>query len=276
MIYCPQCGKPNEENVQFCGECGAAIAAAAAAATQISAPQPVTAAFEIPESKIAYPMYKKIKGYAFYFIAVCFLYTLFSVVTIEGKGFESGRNMFSGGGGNGAKGTVNFSGFQLLFGKMPSFKVSEISNGKTHNEITNDVLNMQTGGRDEKLMRTPLFFRVSYYLLLVGMVLYAFGIWGPDKRKNYILGSLGKVIAFISAASIIWIFNDFENWAEKAKSLSSIVGENVTIDISSSGSLGLWGLVLAFGFLSVDYMIPNLQNIIAKAKNIEFKQIETA
>ena len=114
-MYCPQCGKPNEDNVQFCAHCGATLAEES---SPVEEPSPAEASsvaeepsqeyahvhdemeptysatadddFKMPESRITHPLYVKIKGYIFYFIAACFLYTLFAVVSVEGRGSEGG------------------------------------------------------------------------------------------------------------------------------------------------------------------------------------------
>src|SRR5437868_4255419 len=311
-MYCTECGEENVDGVRFCIECGAPMIDENsqqikpdplsgnitphdhAASLLDKSPQETNTTYSlapvdnesgyleaydeeeppIPESAINHPIYHQIKKYIVYFIAACFLYSLFWTVTVEGSGDES--RSFMDKGKNTVSGAIRFSGFQLLMGSIPNYSFTETRHGHSMKSETNDDIKYdKLTDSQRQMLRTPLFFRMPYYFLIIGLGLYAFGVYGnTDARKRFVIGSIGKVVAFISAAALVWVFNDFENFGERLQKLYMIQGKEVAIDIDSYGSMGLWGLIIAMGFLVLDYMMLNLGGLTSRLQQIKFKNIE--
>lgn len=234
----------------------------------------MTESLAVPEPGIDHPVYHKFKKYIFYFIAICFLYTFYCVVTVTGDFTESGR--FDGGERMNGYGNFSFSGTQLLFGQMPTFKIGSVREDRIREEHTNKDLGKEEFSKQErKLMRTPLFFRMPYILLLIGIGLYAWSVYHRDRQTAFVMGSIGTVMSFFSAISILWVFHDFEKIADTVQKVAFMFGQGISVNVESSGSLGVWGLIIAFGALLVDYLIINLGRFPAMIRGIEFNKAKT-
>jgi hypothetical protein len=291
MKYCHQCGTQNENDAVFCASCGAkqtsALVTGNSSGFATSEPQPEIKADPVmPEAYVPGPLPQsgipvppngpvsnlvKLKGYLIYIIMACFLYSMFSAVNINVTG-----GSYDGGDMDGMRGSFHYNGWHMLTGALPKFNVSEMRNGRVRGrEYTNADLEVASIRSTQRaLLRLPLYFRMPFYLLLIGLVCYFISIFGMEPSKNYFLNSFSKAISFIGVAGIVWIFGEFGVWADKIRSITSVVGERVSIDMDVNFSIGVWGLLLSLGFLLGEYMYNNIAPLFKNLKSIELKPVQ--
>lgn len=246
MIYCANCGTPLPDDAAFCGNCGTKTGTAEPVAETTSpGAAPTTDLFPVIPSQrtgiFEHPNWLTIKKYIVYFMAACFLWTLFNVFTVK-------YNM-SGWRDEPTSARSRVAGYNLLFGSLPNIYVTE--EGETKN-VTAEA-NEDLRGPGKRMARVPMILRIAYWVFLVGFILYAVSVFDNGPKKQW-LYSVGMVTAFLGLLSVYMTYNDIERKIRSALNMFGGLWGGGGITFSLGFTIGFWGLFLSFLLLMFEYI----------------------
>lgn len=267
-MYCPNCGTLNDDDALFCSSCGTSLKETAGKNQQIEPgpdflPEPE---YEPqPEKGITHPLWQTIKGYLLYVIIAGFLFTLFSLVTVRFAIREDGEM---------SSGYAKLNGLTMFSGALP-----KIYNDQER-RVMNSEITLGLSREEKQLVRTPLAFRVSYIILTLGIIFYLFTVFVYVQPHQRYLNSIARMICLLSAFSILWVYNDFENWEQRILSYNYYsTRDELMLNIESNYSLGFWAIFLSYLILGIDYVAGVItmafKQVVEQSKNIKIKKIQT-
>jgi hypothetical protein len=235
MIYCATCGSGLPDEALFCSTCGTKTGTvsppAATAETELFTipTQPRPGVFDNPN-------WQAMKKYMIWFMLACFLWTIFNVFTLRANtnydyDEEDRQTTWS-----------RVGGHNLLFGTLPS--VYSTRDGETTNETAE--MKSELKGPEKRAARLPMIFRISYWVFVIGFILYAISVFNESPNKEW-MDSIGKVTAFLGLLSVYLVFNDIESMVHK---VSGFAGTTFSLKFT----FGFWGLFLSFLLLMIEYI----------------------
>ncbi|HEX2629244.1 MAG TPA: zinc ribbon domain-containing protein [Chitinophagaceae bacterium] len=267
MIYCANCGTPLPDEATFCSRCGTRTGTAGpgtetskADTVSNSGSATTTEIFSEVQSQrrgiFENPNWLNVKKYLVYFMAACFLWTLFNLINVK---FDSTDRRDEE-----TKARSGIAGYNLLFGSLPNIYITE--EGETKN-ITAEARELK--GSEKRLARVPMILRIAYWVFVIGFVLYAISVFdnGPNKQWMY---SVGMVTAFIGLLSVYLVYNDIET---KIKTAIDMVGflwmRGGEIKFNLGFTLGFWGLFLSFLALMFEYVVTSIGSFRIKMNPVQ-------
>jgi hypothetical protein len=261
-MYCTQCGHKHESSFLFCTHCGYK--------NNISETDIQEEGNNIYYDDVSYQgntigtYFNKIKFYLIIALGIFFLLSLTKAVRVNGEGGVGGTVKLDG-----ASGEFKFTGMQLLSDDLPKFSMVEVNNGKENREniLNNAKLKLEVSRISDdfnfqKLLRTPLHFRISYYFLLGSILLLAYSLFFAKKDNAKQLKSLAVIIGFASICSLIWCFNEFEIYFEKLKDIFIQAGgstRGLVVDIHTHFAFSIWMMFLILLAFFIEYVVENLK-----------------
>jgi hypothetical protein len=281
MIYCANCGTPLPDDAAFCSNCGTKTATPPPAVTE---PTPkTTELFTEPETPVVpdlsattatpdtdifaaedvqakplvwdNPNWLAVKKYIIFFIAACFLWSIFNVFTVR---VEQGKNSWARWNDDSEeaeKRRARVAGHNLLFGSLPNLYVTE--DGETRNETKEALENVE--GPAKRAARIPMIFRIGYWVFVVGLILYVVSLINQSRHKSW-YETIGVATAFIGLLSVFLVYNDLKSLAKKAAGFAGI-------DVSLKFTFGFWGLFLAFAVLLAEHLFTAVASFSVKQQD---------
>lgn len=250
MTYCANCGTPLPDDAAFCSRCGTRTGTAGPATettntnTVSDSGSATTELFPVIPSQrpgiFENPNWLNVKKYLIYFMAACFLWTLFNLFNVK---FDSTNRRDEE-----TKARSGVAGYNLLFGSLPNVYVTE--DGETKN-VTNEAKELEGPGK--RMARVPMILRIAYWVFVIGFILYAISVFdnGPNKQWLY---SVGIITAFIGLFSVYLVYNDIETKIRHALDLLGAFWLRGDNKFNLGFTLGFWGLFLSFLALIVEYL----------------------